>query len=1732
MNLNIIIQWTNSMNPIRFLIILVMGMAVLSANAQTCSTCGGINSGKTGGGDTGPSIHMSLGNAQYGQPAGNLIFSSGRPDPTLFTPAALQYDFSTRTDVNLVTTNEVIALYSTNYLQDISVTITATTNTFYLTSGGITYTNITITNVTYSTSAVTNTDLISTNITTNAVILQVQAPQAIADVPTPPTANGYAVNFYYPTNVSGTNLDGTFQFTGGPFISWVITNTSSTAFQLQVSEYGINPSNGLMKQWTYSFATNTGSWSLQTLGGLQESVATNNLGGGFYQITNIIADAYGNVARQVVNTYEVMAWSTTTNVVLVTNTVGIGPSAQTTTYSYWDPAIAGTVTTLNLPMTVTHPDGSSEYYDSYDANGNPLVVYSSFQDDADGRERDYTYDPTTVASGSGDDGTQSPTTPRKVVEKIEGSPTSVRYTVFPSAGVRLDIQCLDPSASWNTSGNLVTTNIFYTNGPNQFALEFMVRPDGTVSAYNYITNGSYQTNITVTGQPDSTGTNIVDGVSNVVVLNYFGYTVSSASYDVASGYTLSHDIYGNFDSFDRPQQVTHLDGTTEYMQYSCCGMESFIDRDGLSTVYLYDPDQRQIGYTKIYSSGTNNAISYENNLDAVGHAVQSFRVGSDSSVITMSQSAYDTAGELVLQTNALNGVTTYTRTNATTGGLVRTTVYPNGGVVTNFYYTDGTLKKVIGTAVHGKAYGYGAGDDDLGNTCTYAVETNLDASGILTSEWTKTFTDMVGRTTEIYFADGHYSKSYYNGSGQLSKQVDPDGVVTLYQYNGKGELAYTAIDLNQNNAIDFTGSDHITQTTNDVTTDNGTIVRRTRTYVWLDGSSTGTLVSVSENSTNGLDSWQTQYRDSGVAVTNHIHTVTGTVRTVTTTAPDGSYTVNTNNYGRLIGTSRRDPSNNQIGGTIYGYDVHGRQNILTDARDGTTTLSFNNADLVVTNTSPNPGGGSPEVTITTYNNMMQATSVLQPDATTIYSVWLLTGELGLQYGSRTYPVGYSYDYAGRMQTMTNWSNYSGGTGARVTTWNYSSQRGFLTGKTYADGNGPSYSYTGAGRLASRTWMRGITTSYAYDTTGSLTNIAYNDGVTPGVTNSYDRLGRLNSVFDNGMTDALTYNLANELLSESYSGGGLNGLSVTNIYDQYLRRTNLTAWASGILNKAIYGYDNASRLSTVSDGTNNATYTYLANSPLVSQIVFKQNSTARMTTTKSYDFLNRLTQISSAPSASYTSPLTFNYNYNPANQRTKDTLADGSYWIYGYDSLGQVTNACKYFADGTPVAGQQFDYAFDTIGNRTQTLAGGDATGANLRVANYSANNLNQITSRDVPPYVDVMGASILTNAVTVNGNTAYRKEEYYRQQLPANNTNSALWTNIVVSGGQSVTGNVYVAQEPEQFSYDSDGNLTNDGRWAYTWDGENRLKVMMVNTNVGPQYQLTFAYDAKGRRIQKIVETNGVALSTNNFLYDGWNLIAETRPNNSLIRSYVWGTDLSGTSQGAGGVGGLLEISYYGSSTTNCFPAYDGNGNIMALVNAADGTVAANYDYAAFGEPIRITGVMARNNPFRFSTKYADDESDLLYYGYRYYKASTGTWFSRDPIDEEGGLNLYGFSYNDPIDSVDSIGQYSLFGIDLKPCYSYNVTATWTVKVLRNLTIWPGRYSDADVIKAVNAELNKTFPMSGDSGKECQCNSKLNFIHIDLPLNITKDQTEYVIVKVRVFLNLHIVADVWICCGK
>ena len=133
---------------------------------------------------------------------------------------------------------------------------------------------------------------------------------------------------------------------------------------------------------------------------------------------------------------------------------------------------------------------------------------------------------------------------------------------------------------------------------------------------------------------------------------------------------------------------------------------------------------------------------------------------------------------------------------------------------------------------------------------------------------------------------------------------------------------------------------------------------------------------------------------------------------------------------------------------------------------------------------------------------------------------------------------------------------------------------------------------------------------------------------------------------------------------------------------------------------------------------------------------------------------------------------------------------------------------------------------------------------------------------------------------------------------------------------------------------------------------------------------------------------------------------------------YVWGRDLSGTVDGAGGVGGLLATEVNGLWY---FPLYDNNGNVTDYVSET-GEVVASYTYNAFGRTIAKSGTMADIFPFRFSTKYYDAEIGLYYYGYRYYSPELGRWLTRDPIEEDGGDNLYAFCGNNGVARADSHG--------------------------------------------------------------------------------------------------------------
>jgi len=201
-------------------------------------------------------------------------------------------------------------------------------------------------------------------------------------------------------------------------------------------------------------------------------------------------------------------------------------------------------------------------------------------------------------------------------------------------------------------------------------------------------------------------------------------------------------------------------------------------------------------------------------------------------------------------------------------------------------------------------------------------------------------------------------------------------------------------------------------------------------------------------------------------------------------------------------------------------------------------------------------------------------------------------------------------------------------------------------------------------------------------------------------------------------------------------------------------------------------------------------------------------------------------------------------------------------------------------------------------------------------------------------------------------------------------------------------------------------------------------------------------------------------------VYDGNVVIQERDLNNWPATTYTRGKDLSGSLEGAGGIGGLLSMTLNGAtgplSSNSMYYHSDGNGNLTALI-APSQTIAAKYVYDAFGNVISKSGQYADANLYRFSSKEAHPPSGLVYYLYRYYDPNLQRWVNRDPIGEPGfetdrthkafatvsayprsaevleGADLYTVVDNKTVNRIDFFG---LSGTTAAPIYpGYNPSA-------------------------------------------------------------------------------------------
>jgi len=463
----------------------------------------------------------------------------------------------------------------------------------------------------------------------------------------------------------------------------------------------------------------------------------------------------------------------------------------------------------------------------------------------------------------------------------------------------------------------------------------------------------------------------------------------------------------------------------------------------------------------------------------------------------------------------------------------------------------------------------------------------------------------------------------------------------------------------------------------------------------------------------------------------------------------------------------------------------------------------------------------------------------------------------------------------------------------------------------------------------------------------------------------------------------------------------------------------------------YAYSPAdARLSTITSPAGSFAYSYFPNSNLISSV-----TSAASKVTREYEpDRNLLSKLQTETGANV---LIAAYKYTHDDLGRRITVAqtgqlyapytpDGQpmQTAYGYNNRNELITA-QTTVGGALLAGRNFGYDFDPIGNRTTEIIEGENHG-------YTANELNQYTQRYTPWWLPVSGIAPAGSQVTIGGvngneppdnwlNNYYYKKEQKKPDNPGN-TGQLQPVPITVttnSSSRTETRNPLARPTLEKFLYDLDGNLTQDSLWTYTYDGENRLSTMTsrMPDATNNYTHVRFTYDYMGRRVRKNVylDAGATTLKTSTiFLYQGWALLAEysaASPSSSaltLVRRYTWGPDLSGTLGGAGDIGGLLAIEDLRTGWQGIFhPSFDGNGNLMALHEASTGNMVAAYEYDPFGNPVRTSGVYAKENPIRFSGKYYDTETQLSYFGYRYYSASLGRFINRDLLEERGAWNLY-----------------------------------------------------------------------------------------------------------------------------
>lgn len=507
-------------------------------------------------------------------------------------------------------------------------------------------------------------------------------------------------------------------------------------------------------------------------------------------------------------------------------------------------------------------------------------------------------------------------------------------------------------------------------------------------------------------------------------------------------------------------------------------------------------------------------------------------------------------------------------------------------------------------------------------------------------------------------------------------------------------------------------------------------------------------------------------------------------------------------------------------------------------------------------------------------------------------------------------------------------------------------------------NATNLLYDGAGRIIGRTDPLGNQTQYSYDTLNDLTAISDPSG---GVTKfTYDANRNLLSVTDPQNTTTPTTFTYNNMDWLSQRTDAL-GASESFVYDG---AGNLTQYTDRRGKVTQYTYDALNRRTFAGFGfqggsyESTITYNYDDGNRLTSTIDSLYSST-NPSISRAYDGVDRLTS-ETTPQGS------ISYAYDLAGRRTSATVAGQTAITYSYDNDSHLTQV----AQGSAI----FGLSYDAAGRRTSlTLPNGIAV-------QYSYDASSHITGITYAQGSTVLGT--LTYVYDGGGHRSSVSGSWAGTNIPA-----------------AVTSATYNAENEltnwggTALAYDANGNMTSDGVNSYTWDGRNHL------VSISGTVAAAFQYDALGRRTTKTINTTSTA-----FLYDQMNVVQElsgSTPTANLIPSLNVDEILARTDSG----GARYFLTDAARST-------------VALSDSS-AVIQTQYTYEPFGSS--LASGTASSNSFQFTARENDGDT-LYFYRARYYSPTYAHFLSQDPAGFHGGIDLYAYAGNDPLNFTDPFG--------------------------------------------------------------------------------------------------------------